>query len=110
MKNYVLLPLLIIKFWYVDSIGVLLGFILSLNRAFFQLFGLPLFIRTYFKPLKNEYREGLVGFSIAMGIIIKSLFILVDLFIFSLMLLLEIVITILYLAFPIATGALLLIR
>jgi len=107
MRKYFLLPLLILKFWYVDSVNTLLKFFLSFNRAFFQLFSLPLLFRTYFKPLKNEYREGLVGFSIAIGIVVKTFFIIADVFIFSIMLLLEASILVVYVAFPIATGALL---
>src|SRR5260370_225767 len=70
MKNYLLLPIIFLKFWYFDAPRSLIGFFASLNHAFFELFSLPLFLRTYFKPLKNEYRQGLVGFSIAMGLVI----------------------------------------
>jgi len=103
MNKYFLLPLLIIKFWYVDSVVSLFGFFVSLNRTFLQLFSLPLFVKTFFKPLKNEYRQGLVGFSRAMGIVIKTIFILVDLFIFWVVLLSEGFVFVMYLAFPILT-------
>jgi len=46
--------------------------------------------KTFFKPWKNEYREGLVGFSIVMGMIIKSLFIFADLCLFAGLLLVEV--------------------
>jgi len=80
---------------------------MSLNSAFFHLFSLPLLIRTYFKPLKNEYRQGLVRFSIAMGIVIKTFFIIADLIMLVLLLGIEIVVFVAFVLFPIATIALL---
>jgi hypothetical protein len=110
LKKYILLPLLILKFWYIESVITLLGFFFSFNSAFLQLFSLPLFLKTYFKPLKNEYRQGLVGFSIAMGIVIKTFFIIADLLIFSVILLTEVSILFAYLAFPIISCTLLFIK
>ena len=52
---------------------------MSLNKTFLGVFSLSLMLKTFFKPWKNEYREGLVGFSIFMGMAVKSLFILADL-------------------------------
>jgi len=42
-----------------------------------NLLSVPLLLRTFFKPLKSEYREGLVLFSVLVGIIIKSAVLLV---------------------------------
>ncbi len=103
MNSYLFLPLIFLKFWYFDSPRELLGFFGSLNNAFFQLFSLPLFLRTFFKPLKNEYREGLVGFSIGMGIAVKTVLIIVDLLIFIILLALEVCVLFFFLAFPIIT-------
>jgi hypothetical protein len=103
MKSYAFLPITFIKFWYVDSPRSLVTFFLSLNRAFLQLFSLPLFIKTYTQPLKNEYRQGLVLFSKVMGVLIKSVLIVVDVLLFSLLLFLEIVVVVSFLAFPILT-------
>jgi hypothetical protein len=103
MKNYLFLPVALLKFWYIESPLALLGFFKSINQAFFQLFSLPLFLKTYFKPLKNEYREGLVGFSIAMGVIVKTFLILADTFMLLVILFFEISIFVSFLAFPIAT-------
>ena len=63
-----LLPVQFLKFWFIDAPRNLIAFFNSLNNAFLQLCSLPLLLKTYFKPWKNEYREGLVGFSIGMGI------------------------------------------
>ena len=101
--NYVSLLLLFLKFWFYESPLNLLRFFASLNGAFFQLFSLPLLLRTFFKPLKNEYRKGLVGFSIAMGIVVKSFFIAADLFLLILLLFVEACIFLAYVLFPLAT-------
>jgi hypothetical protein len=86
-----------------DSPKEIFAFFASLNSAFFELFSLPLLARTFFKPLKNEYREGLVRFSRVMGMVIKSVMIIVDLFIFIILVVVEIIILLFFLAFPIAT-------
>jgi len=65
-----------------------------------QLFALPLCIRTYFKPLKNEYRQGLVGFSRAMGIFVKTGLIITDLFLLIALLLIEIIVAVSFTLFP----------
>jgi hypothetical protein len=92
-----------LKFWFFDAPLAILKFFGSLNHAFFQLFSLPLFLRTFFKPIKNEYRQGLVGFSIAMGMFVKSGFIVADIFILILLMLFEVTVFVGFLFFPIAT-------
>lgn len=107
MTVYLSLPLIFLKFWYVEAPLSMIGYFASLNHAFLALFSLPLFLRTYFKPLKNEYRQGLVGFSRAMGIVVKSFFIVVDLLLFAVLLILELAALALFLIFPLVTIALL---
>lgn len=75
---YLYLPLIFLKFWFLEAPLGLIAFFTSLNSAFLRLFSLTLLIKTYFKPWKNEYREGLVGFSIGMGMFIKTFVILAD--------------------------------
>jgi hypothetical protein len=101
--NYMNLPLVFLRFWFFESPLALLQFFLSLNSSFFQLFSLPLLLRTFFKPLKNEYRQGLIGFSIAMGIVVKSVLIVADLAILLLLLLFEVTVFMAYFLFPFAT-------
>ncbi|MGA2911061.1 MAG: hypothetical protein ABSE17_00270 [Candidatus Levyibacteriota bacterium] len=96
------LPVQILKFWYLEAPSNILKFFASLNSAFFGVFSLPLMVKTFFKPWKNEYREGLVGFSIIMGMIIKSLFIFADLFLFVGLLICEIAMFLIFLILPIA--------
>ncbi len=105
--NYVILPVMLLKFWFIESPIALFKFFASFNSAFFELFSLQLLLRTYFQPLKNEYRQGLVGFSRAMGITIKTFFIFADLLMLIIILTLEIAIFVSFVMFPIATVALL---
>lgn len=107
MNQYLLLPLFFLKFWFFDAPLELIGFFRSLNKYFIQAFALSLFLKTFFKPLKNEYREGLVGFSRGMGIVIKSVFIFVDMLILVLLLSFEFIVVGSFICFPIITGALL---
>lgn len=59
-------------------------------------------LKTFFRPWKNEYREGLVRFSIFMGIAFKSLFIFVGLFAFVFLLIFETAVFVGFLTLPIA--------
>ena len=104
---YSALPLTFLKFWFLEAPKGMLGFFGSLNSAFLQLFSLPLLVRTYFKPWKNEYRKGLVGFSIGMGMFIKTFVILTDIILLFLLLLLEIVVVVGFIFWPV--GAILLL-
>ncbi|MBI2613823.1 MAG: hypothetical protein HYW62_03545 [Candidatus Levybacteria bacterium] len=72
-----------------------------------QLFSLPLLIRTYFKPWKNEYRKGLVVFSIAMGMSIKTFVIIADLLLFAALLIFEAIFTVSFITWPIIITVLL---
>ena len=103
MNSYLSLPFSFLKFWFVEAPVGIYDFFTSLNHAFFQMFGLPLFIKTFFEPLKNEYRPGLIGFSRAMGVIVKSFIIIADLVIFIPLLAIEMVIFVGFITFPIIT-------
>jgi len=103
MLGILALPLDFLWFWYIDAPRGLLAYFLSLNNAFLHLFSLPLFLRTFFKPIKNEYRQGLVGFSIGMGIVIKTVLISIDICFFLLLLLCEFLVFVLFLVLPFGT-------
>lgn len=100
---YLSLPIIFVKFWYLEAPKDLIGFFASLNNSFIQLLSLPLLVRTYFKPWKNEYRKGLVAFSVAMGIFIKSFVIMADLILIILLFFLEIVLFVSFFLWPVAT-------
>jgi hypothetical protein len=93
-------PFIFLKFWYIEAPVNILKFFASLNKAFLGVFSLPLMLKTFFRPWKNEYRQGLIGFSIFMGIAIKSLFIIADLFLFACLLVSEIIIFLVFLSLP----------
>ena len=77
--------------------------------AFFRLFSLPIFLKTFFQPIKNEYRKGLVGFSIGMGMFIKTILIIFDLILLVGLLVIEISLFFFILLLPILAIALLFI-
>jgi len=109
MKFYLLLPLVFLKFWFLDvPISIFLYFS-SLNKSVLKVLSLPLLVKTYFKPWKNEYREGLVGFSIGMGIFIKTFVILADLVFFLILLSIELLLILLIVVFPIVVFSILFI-
>jgi len=95
-----LLPFEFLKFWFWLAPAELAQILASLNSAFLQLFSLPLLVKTYFKPWKNEYREGLVGFSIGMGMLIKTFFIVADVVLFLILISLEILFLVAFISWP----------
>jgi hypothetical protein len=103
MTGLILFPIHFLKFWFIEAPVSMLSFFVSLNKAFLQLFSLPLLIKTYFKPWKNEYRQGLVGFSIAMGIFIKTFVIFADLALLLFLLIIELAVAISFIVWPFAT-------
>ncbi len=104
-----LLIFMFLKYWYFDAPLEILKYFFSLNKYLSQLLGFAVCLKTFFKPVKNEYRQGLVGFSIAFGIIIKSCIIIADTLILTIFILLEALIIISFLAFPVLTILLLFI-
>ena len=96
------LPFLFLKFWFIEAPERLTRYFFSLNHAALQVLSLPLMIRTFVRPLKNEYRKGLVGFSIGMGILVKSVLIPIDLLIMLFLFTLEIALIVGFLLWPFA--------
>jgi ATP-dependent Clp protease ATP-binding subunit ClpC len=97
------LPFQFLKFWFTESPKNLVIFFASLNSAFLQLSSFGLLFKTYFKPWKNEYRQGLVGFSIGMGMFVKTIFIIADIVVLVILFLLEILFALAYVLWPIGT-------
>src|SRR5256885_8421284 len=103
MQSIMLLPIWFLKFWYLEAPFGMIRYFESLNRAFLQLFSLTLFLKTFFVPIKNEYRQGLVWFSLFIGIGIKSFLIIIDLIFLFVPLAVEFVILFIFLTFPFLT-------
>lgn len=107
---YLKLPLIFLNFWFFEAPKGFLAFFASFNHAFLELFSLPLLVKTYFKPWKNEYREGLVGFSIGMGMFIKTIVIVVDIVLLLSILLIELGVLLGFVLWPVGTVALLFVQ
>ena len=101
MVAFLYYPLYLIIFWYKDVLGGLLNFFILFNRYTVSLLSLPLLVRTFFKPLKNEYRDGLVLFSVIFGMVIKSMLISVSSGIVLIILCIECLVGILVASMPI---------
>ncbi len=109
MPNFLLLAIDFMKFWYIDAPKGLIDYFSSLNASFLKLFSLRLLLATFFKPWKNEYRQGLVGFSMIMGMAIKSMIIAFDLIVFFVLVVCEIFAIFLFITWPVITILLLFI-
>jgi hypothetical protein len=107
MTAYISLPALFIRFWFIEAPLAILRYYGHINTAFLQFFALPMMIKTFFKPLKNEYREGLVGFSIGMGIVVKTVLILFTLFLLGFILTLEAIFLVFFILLPFLSFSLL---
>ncbi len=90
-------------FWFVSAPLGLIRYLNSLNRAFLKLLSYKVLATTFFQPWKNEYREGLVGFSLVMGMAFKSGILLFETVIFFLLLILEILFVCAFLVWPFVT-------
>jgi hypothetical protein len=93
-------PLYLIAFWYTDVLGGALRVFAEFNNYTASLLSLPLILKTFFRPLKNEYREGLVVFSIVTGVVIKSFLLLISISIICVFLLIELIILFLLFLLP----------
>lgn len=100
MNLYLSIPFLFLKFWFLDAPLRFINYYLSLNHAAMEFLSLPLMIRTFFVPLKNEYRKGLVIFSIVMGMLIKTVLIFLDLVIIFVLFAIEIGILVFFVTWP----------
>ena len=110
MNYYLSLPLLFVKFWFIEAPLRLIKYFFTVNHAVLQILSLPLLLRTFFKPLKNEYRKGLVLFSVVFGMILKSALIFVDLIVLGFVIFAEIVLLVLFVAWPFLTFYILFIQ
>src|SRR3990172_8620553 len=89
-------PIIFIIWWYSESLVITFKILRFFFAATAHQFGYKSLFKTFFKPWKNEYREGLVGFSLIMGITIKSLLIFVETFFLIFVLLAEVTIFVIW--------------
>lgn len=93
-------PIYLATFYYKDVVGGVVRFFVGIDKYLISLFSISLLLRTYFKPLKNEYRQGLVGFSRVAGIVVKSVLLSVSVSILSIALLAELLIVLVLIFLP----------
>ena len=103
MSFYLSLPLLFLKFWFFDAPKSILAYFASLNTTFLQIFSLPLLVKTYFRPWKNEYRKNFIAVAIGIGIFIKTFVIIADLLMLLILLAVELLCLIAFFLWPIGT-------
>ncbi|OGY23376.1 MAG: hypothetical protein A2172_04065 [Candidatus Woykebacteria bacterium RBG_13_40_15] len=95
------LPIEFFIWWFWEAPITLLKILKFIFLAFAHLFSLKSLFTTFFKPWKNEYREGLVRTAIFIGATIKTLLIIFDFCILSLVLVIEAVVFFAWFALPI---------
>lgn len=108
MIAYLTLPFVLIKFWFIDAPLSIAAYFASLNGAFLHFFSLRILLQTFFKPLKNEYREGLVLFSRLSGMAVKTIFIFVTLLLLLILVVVELILILAFVSMPLAASYLLL--
>lgn len=108
MKYYASLPYLFFVFWYGDLPKGIVHFFTVCYQWIDQVLSFRLFLRTFFKPAKNEYRKGLVFISIALSIPFKLFFIIFDIGIFLCFFLFEVFLILFVMLLPIVAVLLLL--
>lgn len=95
-----LYPYFLVVFWYRDFFSGSVRVSAQILEYTASLLSVPLLLKTFFKPLKNEYREGLVLFSVLAGIFIKSLILLATLFILAIIALVLLLVNVVVLLLP----------
>ena len=75
------LPVTFFSWWFLESPKVVYKILYFIFTSVVHQLGYKSLFKTFFKPWKNEYREGLVGFSVIMGMAIKGLLIFIETFI-----------------------------
>lgn len=94
------LPIEFLHWWFIEATFNLLLILKFILSATYRFLGVNLIFTTFFKPWKNEYREGLTRFALFMGMFIKSTFLFFDLLVFSFLIFLEGLALIIWLIFP----------
>jgi hypothetical protein len=100
---FLTLPVEFLRWWLVESTLTLFKILVWVLEFFNQVLGVRSLLKTFFKPWKNEYREGLVGFSIFMGMFFKGMFLFLDLLFFFLLIIAEIAILATWILLPFLT-------
>lgn len=103
MQSFLLLILQFFRFWFIEAPKGMIDYFFSFNSTAMKFLSLGVLARSFFRPWKNEYREGLIGFAIFMGVIIKSLIIFFDLILLLIFIILELLLIFIFVSFPVIT-------
>ncbi len=96
-----LYPVYLFVFYFFDLPRMLLSKFRQINIYLYNLFSIPLLLRTFFQPLKNEYHEGLVLFSRFAGVFVKTALLLTSASVMLTVLLIEIILFVAIVTLPI---------
>jgi hypothetical protein len=94
------LPVDFLHWWFVEATFNLFQILRFILSATYRFLGVGLIFKTFFKPWKNEYREGLTRFALFMGMFIKTIFLFFDLIFFGFLIMVEGFVLIAWLTFP----------
>ncbi|MEX0621551.1 MAG: hypothetical protein WD187_00955 [Candidatus Woykebacteria bacterium] len=94
------LPIEFLRWWFLEAPITLIKILRWVFAAFVHLFSFKELFTTFFRPWKNEYREGLVRTAIFIGAFFKSIIILFDIVILGLILIIETGIFIIWMVLP----------
>ena len=75
-----LLPVSFVSWWFSENIKLIYKILSFIFLTTVHLSGYKSLFKTFYKPWKNEYRQGLVGFSRLIGASIKSTLIFTETF------------------------------
>ncbi|HEX7456351.1 MAG TPA: hypothetical protein VF303_02705 [Candidatus Nanoarchaeia archaeon] len=94
------IPIDFFRWWFLEAPITLFKILVWIFAASAHLFSFKELFTTYLRPWKNEYRKGLVRTGIFIGAFIKTLLILFDLFIFTILFIVESAVFVAWLALP----------
>jgi hypothetical protein len=95
------LPFIFLRWWFIEAPSTLLKILRFIFAAFVHLFSFKELFTTFFQPWKNEYREGLVRTAVVVGVVFKTILIFFDIFLFGVLLALEVIIFVGWFALPV---------
>lgn len=97
------LPLLFAYWWFVQAPAKLVVFFFNYFVHLTQVLSVPLLLKTFFVPWKNENKKGYVGIARGIGMVVKTAVLLADLMILTVALLVEASLLLLWMVLPIAS-------
>ena len=98
------LPFLFLQWWFLEAPVKLLLFLVRYFFHLAQVFSLPILLKTFFVPWKNETQEGYVAIARGVGMAVKTMVILADLVVLLIFFLVGITIFFFWVGLPLFAG------